>query len=427
MSELQQFINKEGIDEKQIETFVDNFIAKYITGSVKKLLIVPPDYTRSYSRSGIITKLLYDKLHSTVDIKIMPAVGTHMAMSDKEIDTMYCPNIPKSLFLVHNFRENNVKLGTIAKEEVSKMCDGLFEEDIDVEVDRELVEGDYDLVVSVGQVVPHESVGFANYTKNIFVGCGGRAMINKTHLLGAVCGMEKALGQDHAPARKVYDYTEANFADKMLPIVYMLTVVSSSGDKLLGLFETPVGERTGFTNAVALSKECNVTYVDKVQKKVVVYLDKDKYKTTWLGNKSIYRTRMMIETGGEIVIIAPGVHMFGEGEEVDAMIRKIGYRGREHILNYINNATEESSYMEMAAGHLIRGSSEGRFSVSYATNDLTKEEIELVGYNYLAMDEAMAKYQPEKLVDGFNTLADGEEVYFVSNPALGLWVSADKR
>ncbi len=424
---LQELINKNGIDDKQVETFVDNFIAKYINDNIKKLLIVPPDYTRSYSRSGLITKILYDKLHDKVDIKIMPAVGTHMPMSDKEIDTMYCPNIPKSIFLVHNFRENNVKLGTISKEDVSKMCEGLYEDEIDVEVDRELVEGDYDLVVSVGQVVPHESVGFANYTKNIFVGCGGRAMINKTHLLGAVCGMEKALGQDYAPARKVYDYTEANFADKMLPRVYMLTVVSSSGDKLLGLFETPVGDRTGFTNAVALSKEFNITYVPKAQKKVVVYLDKDKYKTTWLGNKSIYRTRMMIETGGEIVIIAPGVHMFGEGDEVDAIIRKIGYRGRDHILNYINSTTEESSYMEMAAGHLIRGSSEGRFAVSYATNSLTKDEVELVGYNYLDMNEAMAKYNPQNLVDGLNTLADGEEVYFVSNPALGLWVSADRK
>ena len=78
-----------------------------------------------------------------------------------------------------------------------------------------------------------------------------------------------------------------------------------------------------------------------------------------------------------------------------------------------------------AAAHLIHGSSDGRFSITYATGKLTRKEVEDVGFKYMPLEEALAKYNPEKLRDGFNTLPDGEEIFFISNPAIGLWANRE--
>ena len=161
---------EEGISTSQLESYIDVFIKKYITASMKKILIIPPDQTRAHSRAGLITKIFYQKLNNQVEIKIIPALGTHVPMTDDELDMMFTNEIPKSCFLVHDHRDGTVSLGKIPKEVVSDITGGKFVEDIEVEVNKELVEGNYDLIISVGQVVPHEVVGMGNYTKNIFVG-----------------------------------------------------------------------------------------------------------------------------------------------------------------------------------------------------------------------------------------------------------------
>ena len=289
-----------------------------------------------------------------------------------------------------------------------------------MEVNRIFWEGGYDLVLSIGQVVPHEVAGMANYSKNVFVGIGGRQMINKTHMLGAVCGMEKALGEDHAPVRQVFDYAQARFL-KDRPVVYVLTVTTEhKGDVALrGLY---IGDsRTAFERAVALSQRLNITYLDRPARKVVAYLDPLELKTTWVGNKGIYRSRMAIADGGELLLLAPGIARFGESDEIDAAIRAFGYRGRDYVLRHYRQGAFENRLM--VAAHLIHGSSDGRFRITYATNPalLSKAEVEAVGFSHLDLDAALARYDPAKLQDGFQTLPDGEEIYFIRTPALGLW------
>jgi hypothetical protein len=161
-------------------------------------------------------------------------------------------------------------------------------------------------------------------------------------------------------------------------------------------------------------------------KKCVVYLDPSEFTSTWLGNKSVYRTRMAMADGGELIVLAPGVHQFGEDKAVDALIRKYGYKGRLHTLEVFKSPEADDLRANMgAAAHLIHGSSDGRFSITYCVKNITREEVEGVGFKAADYDEMAAKYNPEKLKYGYNTV-DGEEIYFIPNPALGLWINREK-
>ena len=295
---------------------------------------------------------------------------------------------------------------------------------IDVEVNKLVVDPSYDLILSIGQVVPHEVVGMANRNKNIFVGCGGASMINASHMLGAFFGMERIMGKDHSPVRKVFDYAEKTF----LPTIrhsYILTVntVIDGNIAVHGLFAGR--ERVYFEHAVALSQQKNLSFVEKPLKKVVVNLDEKEFKSTWLGNKAVYRTRMAIADGGELIILAPGVDKFGEDEAIDALIRKYGYCGRVNVLQLCKENEDLRGNLS-AAAHLIHGSSDDRFAITYCTRHLTGDEVKGVHFGYIPYDEAAKKYDPNTLKDGFNTLPDGEEIYYISNPALGLWADRAK-
>ena len=419
MKELYLTEEEKGISGEQLEKMMDDLIVQY--PNAKKVLIIPPDYTRCYSYAGEITQILYKKLSQSAEVDVIPALGTHMAMNEEEMQKFFGDVVPRERIIVHHWQTDTVCLGYVPAEVCSEISDGLFPEQIDVEVNHLLVDGGYDLILSVGQVVPHEVVGMANYSKNIFVGTGGREMINKSHMLSAICGMEKALGVTDSPARKVYDYAQQHFIDGKLPLVYLQTVTTRENEilKLHGLY---IGDsRKPFELAAELAQKLNIVHVERRAKKVVTYLDPEELKTTWVGNKGIYRTRMTVADGGELIVLAPGVIAFGENEEMDKMTRKYGYTGTEHILELYRQGVFEGRLM--SAAHLMQGSSEGRFTITYATKpeNLSKEEIESVGYQWADYNEITKRYNPETLKEGWNVLPDGEEVYFVGTPALGLW------
>jgi nickel-dependent lactate racemase len=165
--------------------------------------------------------------------------------------------------------------------------------------------------------------------------------------------------------------------------------------------------------------------VEEPLKKVVVYLDPLEFKSTWLGNKSIYRSRMAIADGGELIVLAPALKEFGEDKQIDALIRKYGYVGTQKVLELVKKSDDLKNNLG-AAAHLIHGSSEGRFSITYCPGYLTKQEIEGVNFKYAELNEMTRKYDPEKLKDGFNTMPDGEKIFYISNPALGLWAYKDR-
>ena len=175
-----------------------------------------------------------------------------------------------------------------------------------------------------------------------------------------------------------------------------------------------------FHQAAALSLKANFQMVAEPIHKAVVYLDPIEFKSTWLGNKAIYRTRMALADGGELIILAPGLKEFGEDHEIDRLIRKYGYRGTSVTLA-ATKANPELQLNLSAAAHLIHGSSEGRFSITCCPGHLTREEIESVNFQYADLKAMIRRYDPEKLKDGWNTLPGGETIFYISNPALGLW------
>lgn len=404
-------------DEILVESLKKSIEGRKLT----KVLLLPPDLTRLHSYAGKITALYYNMLKNKCQVDIMPALGTHEAMTEEECLEFFGPDVPYSAVITHNWRTDIVKIGTVPSEFVKEVSEGLIDYSIDAEVNKRLADKTYDLIISIGQVVPHEVVGMANYTKNVLVGCGGKTMINRSHFLGAVYGMERMMGRDHSPVRKVFDYAEERFL-KDIPLMYVLTVTTvNEGNVLLeGLF---IGrERRLFEEAVELSQSKNLIFMEKPIRKVVVFLDEREFKSTWLGNKAVYRTRMAIADGGELIILAPGVRRFGEDEVIDKLIRKYGYAGRIKVLEQYK-ANEDLKENLSAAAHLIHGSSDGRFGITYAPGKISREEIEGVNFKYMPLDKALEKYNPEKLKDGFNTLDDGEEIFFISNPAIGLWAS----
>ena len=412
----------EGLNDSQLRTALEQSLTD-VRLNLKKVLLLPPDFTRFHSNAGRITWHLWDMLKNYCEVDIMPALGTHVPVTESEWKAMF-GDIPFERMIVHNWRTDVVKVGTVPGEYVSEISEGLVNDPIDVEVNKRLLDPSYDLILSIGQVVPHEVVGMANRNKNIFVGCGGSSMINSSHMLGAFYGLERIMGKDHTPVRNVFDYAEEHFLQN-IPLSYILTVTTAPGGNIHthGLF---IGrERKYFEEAVKLAQQKNLIFEDKTFKKVVVLLDEKEFKSTWLGNKSVYRTRMAIADGGELIVLAPGVDKFGEDASIDKLIRKYGYCGRENILRLVKENDDLKQNLS-AAAHLIHGSGDGRFSITYCTQHLTKEEVEGVCYGYIPYAEAAKKYNPETLKDGWNTLDDGEEIYYIPNPALGLWADPAK-
>lgn len=392
-------------------------------GSKNKVLVIPPDYTRFHSKAGELTSFIYEYYKEALQ-DVLPALGTHFPMADEEIEHMF-KGVPKSLFREHDWRNDVVTVGKVPGEFVSEITNGALDYDWPAQLNKFIWEGGHDLILSVGQVVPHEVIGMANYNKNIFVGTGGAEGINKSHFVGAVYGMERVMGRADNPVRRLLNYASENFT-KDLPIVYIHTVVGRNDEGKLvvrGLF---IGDDYEvFTDAAELSLKVNFTMLEKPIKKAVVYLDPSEFKSTWLGNKSVYRTRMALDDNGELIVLAPGLREFGEDPEIDRLIRKYGYRGTPKTLRALEQNKELADNLS-AAAHLIHGSSEDRFSITYCPGKLTKEEIESVNFKYADLTQMITKYNPEKLKDGYNTLPDGEEIFYISNPAVGLWATKDR-
>jgi nickel-dependent lactate racemase len=392
-------------------------------GNMEKVLAIPPDFTRFHSKAGEITNYAYHYYKEKMT-DILPALGTHVQMSENEIKKMF-GDIPNNLFRVHQWKEDLVTLGEVPSEFLKEVSGGRVSYPWKAQVNKLLVEGNFDLILSIGQVVPHEVIGMANYNKNIFVGTGGQDGINKSHYLGAVYGMERIMGRADTPVRKVLNYASDHFA-KNLPIVYVLTVIAKDDKNKLVIRGLYIGDDFEcFEKASALSLKVNFIMLEKPLKKVVVFLDPSEFKSTWLGNKSIYRTRMAIDDGGELIILAPGLKEFGEDKEIDRLIRKYGYVTTPEVLKYVDENEELRNNLS-AAAHLIHGSSENRFKITYCPGNLTQQEIESVNFSYAPLETMFKKYNPEKLADGYNTLPDGEEIFYISNPALGLWAFKER-
>ncbi len=394
-------------------------------GPKNRVMAIPPDFTRFNSYAGPITEMVYDYYGDTLT-DVMPALGTHTPMTPEQIKTMF-GHVPAEKFRDHDWRNDVRTIGTIPSEYVKEVSEDRLNYEMQAQVNKLLLDPSFDLILSIGQVVPHEVIGMANYTKNIFVGVGGSDFINKSHFIGATYGMERIMGRAKSPVRDVFEYAKVHFAQN-IPIVYVLTVRGkdeNTGEMITqGLF---IGDDFEcFQKAADLSLETNFIMVDHQIKKCIVYLDPEEFKSTWLGNKSVYRTRMALADDADLIVLAPALKEFGEDKTIDGLIRKYGYNGTPHTLKCTNENADLQANLG-ASAHLIHGSSEGRFTITYCPGDgMTREEIEGVGFKYCHYNDMVAKYPLDTLKDGWNIMPDGEEVYYISNPALGLWAHRDR-
>ena len=391
-------------------------------GRRRKVLAVPPDQTRTASRAGGLTRYAWEYYGEGLST-VLPALGTHKAMSAEQIAGMF-GDVPPGLFHAHKWRDDVETIGVVPREFIHEQSEGKLDYEWPAQVNRLISRGGFDLILSIGQVVPHEVIGMANYNKNILVGTGGPDSINRSHYLGAVYGMERIMGRADNPVRRVLNYAASHFLTD-LPIVYVLTVVgrnTSGAIVVRGLF---IGDDSECFHAAAeLSFRVNFTLMPQPIRKAVVYLDPHEFHSTWLGNKAIYRTRMAMADGGELIILAPGVRGFGEDVRIDKLIRKYGYHGTEATVAMVKENADLAADLS-AAAHLIHGSSEGRFRVTWCPGHLTREEVQGAGFDYAELSQMMQLYDPGKLPQGWNRVA-GEEIYFIENPGLGLWACRDR-
>ncbi len=400
---------------QQLNSLVADSLARL--GERHRVLAVPPDQSREHSQAGQLTGFVYNYYGDRLKA-VLPAIGTHTPMRPDQLAHMF-PSVPPELFKVHNWRTDVETLGEVPAEFICEQSEGQLDYAWPAQVNKLISSGGFDLILSIGQVVPHEVIGMANFTKNILIGTGGREGINRSHYLGAVYGMERIMGRAVNPVRNVLNYASEHFL-RHLPIVYVQTVVGRKPDGSLAVRGLFIGDDMEcFLLASELSLKVNFEILDRQIAKAVVFLDPSEFHSTWIGNKAVYRTRMALADGAELIILAPGVHEFGEDKGIDNLIRKYGYRGTPHTLKAVKENPDLAADLS-AAAHLIHASSEGRFNITWCPGQLSKEEVEGVGFCYGDLNEMTRRYDPQELNQGWNQVG-AEEVFFVGNPGLGLW------
>lgn len=395
-----------------------------INGDLKRVLLLPPDLTRAHSGAGWITETLYKLLPEDCDIHVIPTLGQHIPHTKEENAWMF-GSIPNERIHAHDWRNGVSRVGIIPAEQVKESTGGVADWEIPVDLNSMLMDEQWDLIINVGHVVPHEVLGFANHNKNYFIGLGGKDTICTSHMAAAVYGIENNLGNLITPLRACYNWAEEKFLGH-LPDVYLQIVMHRDEEDNLVHSGIYVGDDLDtYLMAAKASRAQNITTFDEPVQKIVAVMQADEFRGTWVANKAVYRTRMAIADGGELLIIAPGLERFGEQEEVDELIRKYGYLTTPEILE-LYKTNKDMQDIAHGTAHLMHGSSEDRFTIRYAPRDLSQQEIEGVNYQYCDLDEALQRYNPETMEEGWNTMPDGERVFFISTPSAGLWATKEK-
>ena len=390
-----------------------------IAKDFRRVLLLPPDLTRAHSGAGWITETLYNLLPRSCDVQVIPTLGQHVPHTEAENKWMF-GSIPNERIHAHDWRNGVVPVGKIPAERVRETTGGKADWEIPIALNKSLMSEPWDLIINIGHVVPHEVLGFANHNKNYFIGLGGKETICASHLAAGVYGIENNLGNLITPLRACYNWAEEQLLGRLPDVYFQVVMKRDAANKLVhtGVF---VGDDLEtYLQAARLSREVNITTFDRPVKKIVAHMQADEFRSTWVANKAVYRTRMAMADGGELLIIAPGLERFGEQPEVDALIRKYGYAPtREVFAQYKTNADLQD--LAHAAAHLIHGTSEGRFTIRYAPGKLTKADIEQVKFAYADLGETLQRYPLDQLKEGCNTMPDGEEIFYISTPSAGLW------
>src|SRR5262249_8275229 len=224
------------------------------------------------------------------------------------------------------------------------------------------------------------------------------------------------------------------FLADRVDVLWLLTVVEATPAGIVqrGLFagrgSSSESGGAAYRAAAALSFDRNIDVVPEPLHRISCWLDPREFRTTWLANKAVYRTRMALADGGELVILAPGVVRFGEDPSLDDLIRRHGYRGLAAVSEGVANDPELAASLG-AAAHLIHGSSEGRFRITYCTDPdrggRGPGELEQVGYSWRPLADELEQLGVDgSTPSGPRIDRDGAAFTHLANPALGLWIAS---
>lgn len=415
------------IDRERLEALMEQTVAearKRICGSPKRVLLLPPDITRMHSGAGMLTEMLYKLLADEAEVHVIPTLGQHVPHTPAQNREMF-GSIPEERIHAHDWRDGVVRVGEVPADYVKEVSGGAADWAIPITLNRMLIEEPWDLIINVGHVVPHEVLGFANHNKNYFIGLGGKDLICAAHMAAACCGIENNLGNLLTPVRQCFNKAEDELLGD-LPDLYVQVVLARGEDGELTHTGVFVGDDLEtYLDAAKQSREQNITVLDEPLERIVCVMQGDEFFSTWVANKAVYRTRMAIADGGELLILGPGLRRFGEQDDVDALIRKYGYMPTPQVMEqYGKNADMQD--LAHATAHLMHGTSEDRFTIRYAPGHLSREEIEGVNFQYADLGEMLERYRPETLREGWNELPDGERFYFIPTPSAGLWATRKK-
>ncbi len=411
--------------EALLDKTVDEARDRLGIAALRRVLLLPPDITRAHAGLGWMTEYLFHKLDAAgAEVHVIPTLGQHVPHTVADNEWMF-GSIPQDRIHAHDWKNGVTHVGTVPAEFVRQVTGGLVDWEMPIDLNTMTVTEQWDLIINLGHVVPHEVLGFANHNKNYFIGLGGKRTLGSSHMASAVYGIENNLGNLVTPVRQCFNYAEDHFlAD--LPDVYVQLVMNYDADGRLVHTGVFVGDDLDtYLEAAKLSREQNITVFDEPVHKIVAVMQADEFRATWVANKAVYRTRMAMADGGELLVIAPGVERFGEQPEVDALIRTYGYLSKSQVLDLFESR-EDMQDIPHGTAHLVHGSAEGRFTIRYAPGKLSREDIESVGYEYADVDESLARYNPETMTDGWNTMPDGERVFFISTPSAGLWSTRER-
>lgn len=376
-----------------------------------------------HSGAGWITECFYKLLAGSADVHVIPTLGQHEPHTREQNAQMF-GSLPHERIHPHDWRGGCTYLGDVPAEVVRDFTAGAADWKFPVWLNSMLINEPWDLVINIGHVVPHEVLGFANHNKNYFIGLGGKELICASHMAAACCGIENNLGNLLTPVRQCFNWAEEKFLGR-LPDFYVQVVLARDPAGHLTHTGVFVGDDLEtYLAAARQAREQNITMLEEPLKKVVCVMQGDEFFSTWVANKAVYRTRMALADDGELVIIAPGLKRFGEQPDVDALIRKYGYCGTPHVMElYRQNADMQD--LAHATAHLIHGSSEGRFYITYAPGHLTKADVEQVNFQYADLADTLCRYPIDRLKEGFNDVA-GERIFFIPTPSAGLWATRAK-
>jgi nickel-dependent lactate racemase len=406
------------IDGASIREIVRASVEEWPVRASARVLGIIPDKTRTFSPQ-VIHELLAACQDRGYQLDFLIATGTHAAMTDAEsayfLKTAGSEELFRNAAIINHSCDpaGLFKLGTLEASLVRELSTGLLTEEIPVNVNRLTL--DYDLLVVIGPVFPHEVIGMSGGWKYFFPGISGHELIDHSHWLGALLGISNVIGRSETPVRRLVEKAgELVLAQR--PVVCFSLVISPRG--LHGLFHgDPVESHRA---AARVSREVNVVWTDRRYQRVVAECP-TKYDELWTGGKLAYKTQEVVKKGGQIVLYAPHLDLIApQHPEVE----KIGY----HCLNYFTGQWDRFKDMERSSlAHSTHVSGPGVYENGVETlharrvlaSKVSPERCAAINLDYMAPETIdFSRHQP---------FGDDDDTLWVAQAGEQLYLPADRR